>query len=122
MEIREAAGEDLPAVMNVLDGAALEIDVETVRAGIDGDGTLVAVSDDGGRVLGAVVLDGGHVVAVAVRRRRRGQGLGSALLEAAAERRERLVAEFDADLRPFYEGLGFAVEHTGEPGRWCGER
>jgi GNAT superfamily N-acetyltransferase len=107
--------------MNVLDGAALAVDVETVRAGIEGDGTLVAVSDDG-RVLGALVLEGAEIVAVAVRRRRRGQGLGSELVEAAAERRERLVAEFDAALCEFYAGLGFDLTRLEEPGRWRGVR
>jgi len=68
------------------------------------------------------VLDGDHVDAVAVRRRRRGQGIGTALVEAAADRRDRLTAEFDADLRTFYEGLGFVVEETDEPGRLRGVR
>lgn len=122
MRVREADPEDLPDVMNVLDGAALEIAVETVRAGIDGDGTLVAVPDDGDRILGALVLDSQHVVAVAVRRRRRGQGIGSALVEAAADRRERLTAAFDSDLRAFYEGLGFVVESGDKPGRLRGTR
>ncbi|RLM96427.1 GNAT family N-acetyltransferase [Haloarcula sp. Atlit-7R] len=115
MRVREATEADLPAVMNVLDGAALEIDVATVRGGIERDGTLVAVSGDGetttsDRVLGALVLDGDRVAAVAVRRRRRGQGIGTRLVEAALDRRDRLIAEFDADVRPFYERLGFDVE------------
>lgn len=122
MFVRDATVGDLPDVMNVLDGAALSIDVETVRAGIDGDGVLVVVSEDGERVLGALVLDGAHVEAVAVRRRRRGQGIGTALVEAAADRRERLTVAFDADVKPFYEGLGFTVEPAEEPGRWRGER
>ncbi|MBV0902094.1 GNAT family N-acetyltransferase [Haloarcula salina] len=118
MRVREATEGDLPAVMNVLDGAVLEIDVATVRAGIEGDGTLVAVSGDArtdsesgtDRVLGALVLDGDRVAAVAVRRRRRGQGIGTALVEAALDRRDRLTADFDAGVRPFYERLGFDVE------------
>ncbi|RLM48029.1 N-acetyltransferase [Haloarcula sp. Atlit-47R] len=115
MRVREATEADLPAVMNVLDGAALEIDVATVRGGIERDGTLVAVSGDGetttsDRVLGALVLDGDRVAAVAVRRRRRGQGIGTRLVEAALDRRDRLIAEFDTDVRPFYERLGFDVE------------
>ncbi|WP_424002066.1 GNAT family N-acetyltransferase [Haloarcula salina] len=117
MRVREATEDDLPAVMNVLDGAALEIDVATVRAGIAGDGTLVAVSGgfegdaatETDRVLGALVLDGDRVAAVAVRRRRRGQGIGTALVEAALDRRDRLIADFDADVHPFYDRLGFDV-------------
>ncbi|QIO21559.1 GNAT family N-acetyltransferase [Haloarcula sp. JP-L23] len=139
MFVRDATVADLPDVMNVLDGAALSIDVETVRESIAEDGTLVACeggersrSDerpggplapaDGERVLGALVLDGDHVAAVAVRRRRRGQGIGTALVEAAAERRQRLTAAFDADVKPFYEGLGFTVETVDEAGRWRGTR
>ncbi|WP_336336353.1 GNAT family N-acetyltransferase [Haloarcula brevis] len=127
MRVREATEGDLPAAMNVLDGAALEIDVTTVRAGIAGDGTLVAVSGDGAgtendRVLGALVLDGDRVAAVAVRRRRRGQGIGTALIEAALDRRDRLTADFDADVRPFYERLEFDVTPLAEPDRFRGER
>jgi GNAT superfamily N-acetyltransferase len=131
MRVREATEGDLSAVMNVLDGAALETDVATVRAGIAGDGTLVAVAGGSGgdtatesdRVLGALVLDGDHVAAVAVRRRRRGQGIGTALVEAALDRRDGLTADFDADVRPFYERLGFDVEPLGDEGdRFRGTR
>ncbi|MFC6974861.1 GNAT family N-acetyltransferase [Halomicroarcula sp. GCM10025709] len=119
MRVRDATVEDLPSVMNVLDGAVLATDVERVRASIARDGTLVAVTEDE-QVVGALVLDGGRVDAVAVRRRRRGQGIGTALVEAAADRRERLTAEFDAAVRPFYESLGFTVESLAEPGRCRG--
>ena len=125
MHVRTATADEVPAVMNVLDGAVLSIAVETVRAGAEDDGTLVAVSDDdpaAERVLGALVLDGTHVEAVAVRRRRRGQGIGTALVEAALDRRDRITAEFDADVRPFYEALGFTIEALDEPDRFRGER
>ncbi|GGK57888.1 N-acetyltransferase [Haloarcula sebkhae] len=111
--------------MNVLDGAVLSIAVEIVRAGAEDGSTLVAMSGDnetGGRVLGALVLDGTHIEAVAVRRRRRGQGIGTALVEAALDRRDQLTAEFDADVRPFYEGLGFDTKPLDDPGRYRGER
>jgi GNAT superfamily N-acetyltransferase len=122
MQVREATVGDLPDVMNVLDGAVLDADAATVRERIGAESVLVAVSDDGERVLGALVLDGSHIDAVAVRRRRRGQGIGTALVAAAADRRERLTAEFDADLRPFYEKLGFDIESADERGRLWGER
>ena len=122
-EIRDATVRDLPDVMNVLDGAVLRADAAAVRGHIADDEVLVAVAEaDAERVLGALVLDGTHIDAVAVRRRRRGQGIGTALVEAAADRRGRLTAAFDADLRPFYETLGFTVEQTDEPGRLWGER
>ena len=104
--VRGATSEELPAVMNVLDGAMLDVEVEFVRNRTPGE-VLVAVED--GRILGALVLDGDEIVAVAVRPGRRGQGIGSALVEAVTEGRGRLVAEFDTRLRPFYEPLGFDV-------------
>lgn len=122
MDVREATSDDVPAVMNVIDGAALEIDVETVHDGIDTGGTLVAVSDDSERILGALVLDGDHIEAVAVRRRRRGQGIGSTLVEHAIDRRERVTASFSADVRPFYESLGFEIEPDDDPDRYRGRR
>ncbi|KZX46930.1 GNAT family N-acetyltransferase [Haloarcula sp. K1] len=126
MHVRTATADEVPAVMNVLDGAVLSIAVETVRAGAEDDGTLVAVSDDdpaAERVLGALVLDDTHIEAVAVRRRRRGQGIGTALVEAALDRRDCVTAEFDADVRPFYEALGFDVTPLAdEADRFRGER
>ncbi|WP_225335639.1 GNAT family N-acetyltransferase [Halomicrobium urmianum] len=109
MRVREATPDDRAAVANVVDGAVLAVDDDVLARSLDVGETLVAVSDDTDRVLGALVLDGNRIAAVAVRRRRRGQGIGSALVEAAAERRERLTAEFDADVRPFYESLGFEI-------------
>lgn len=122
MRVREADTEDVAAVLNVLDGAALETEYERVRAGVEEDQVLVALrgEDADGTVLGALVLDGDHIDAVAVRPNRRGQGIGTALVEGAADRRERLVAEFDADVRPFYERLGFAVQPSPEQGRYRG--
>lgn len=82
---------------------------------------LVAVEDD--RVLGAVALDGTAIEAVAVRPNRRGRGIGTALIEAAAERRDALVAAFDGQVLPFYQALGFDVEPiAGEPDRYQGRR
>jgi GNAT superfamily N-acetyltransferase len=112
--VREARPDEHPAALGVLDGAMLETD-RTEESTL-----LVAV--EGGRVLGALVLDGERVDAVAVRRRRRGQGIGTALVQAAATRRERLVAEFREEVRPFYESLGFEVKRGGEGGRLRGVR
>lgn len=116
MRVREARPGEHAAVMAVLDAAMLDTDPGAVRERIP-EGVLVA--DEGGRLLGALVLAGEEVEAVAVRPGRRGQGLGTALVGAAADRRDRLVAEFDAGLRPFYEGLGFEVEPA-EGGRFRG--
>lgn len=110
--IREARPEEFVAVMRVLEGALLEIDPDRLRAAIDRGEALVAVKDD--RILGALVLDGSHIEAVAVRRKRRGRGIGSALVGAGAARTGQLTAEFDPGVRPFYEALGFEIEPRGE--------
>lgn len=124
VSVRPAAVADLPDAMNVLDGAALAADAGRLRSAIDREEVLVAVAGDPGaeRVLGVLVLDGEEITAVAVRRRRRDRGIGTALVEAAADRRDRLVAEFRTDVRPFWESLGFAIEPAAEPGRYRGVR
>ncbi len=110
VQVREATTEELPDVLNVLDGAALETDTGRLRGAIDSGDVLVAVTgEDSERILGALVLDQAVITAVAVRRRRRGQGIGTALVEAAARRRDRLVAEFDARVRPFWASLDFEI-------------
>lgn len=125
MRVREARPGEHAAAMAVLDAAMLDTGAASVRERIPRD-VLVAVAGDDARtsrVLGALVLAGDEVEAVAVRPGRRGQGIGTALVEAAARRRDRLTAEFHADLRPFYEKLGFAVEPVAdEEGRLRGER
>jgi GNAT superfamily N-acetyltransferase len=140
--VRPATTEDLTGVLGVLDAAALATDPERVRASVARGDAFVAVresasgaDDAGGTVLGALVLadsgvpdsaesagpDTAEIDAVAVRRRRRGQGIGRALVAAAADRYDRLVAEFDAGVGPFYESLGFAVEAVdGERDRYRG--
>jgi GNAT superfamily N-acetyltransferase len=119
METRTARPADRPAVMNVLDGAVLAVDAGTVRERIDRDTVFVAVAD--GRLVGACVLDGPEIDAIAVRRRRRGQGIGRRLVECAAESVDGdLRADFHRRVRPFYEALGFAIEPTDEPDRFRG--
>jgi GNAT superfamily N-acetyltransferase len=115
---------------------------DDLRERIEAGDVLVAIDGDDSPVLGALVLGprqcGGHggardegasadvaasahVDAIAVRRARRGRGVGTALVRTASERHPRLTAEFDADVRPFYESLGFEVEAvSGEKGRFRG--
>jgi GNAT superfamily N-acetyltransferase len=124
-EIREATDDEIADATSVLDAAMLAVDRERVRtlAGDDDGAVLVAIADGEattGVVLGALVLDGREIAALAVRPRRRGGGIGSALVRAAAERTDGpLLASFDAARRPFYERLGFAVER-GDGGRYRG--
>ena len=104
MELRRAAADETAAVRGILDAAMLQFE----DAALEEETTLVAAVE--GRLLGALVLNGEEVVAVAVRPGRREQGVGTALVEAAAARRERLTADFDLEVRPFYESLGFEIE------------
>jgi GNAT superfamily N-acetyltransferase len=119
--VREARPDERVAVRRMIDAAMLE--PGDVAGAVDRGDALVAVAD--GRVSGALVREprrnGARIAAVAVTRSRRGQGIGSALVAAAGERAGRLTAEFDAEVRPFYESLGFAGE-PGEAGRLRGER
>lgn len=116
MEVRDATPADAVAVRNVIDGAALELGVRDLEAAIlAGD---VAVAVESGRVLGTLVLDGEEIVTVAVRRRRRDQGIGRALVAAARGKRDRLFATFDPDVRPFWERVGFDVTGRTDAGRY----
>lgn len=63
----------------------------------------LAAHDDAARI------DAAHIDAVAVRRARRGQGIGSELVCAAAARHARLTAAFDPGVRPFYDALDFEI-------------
>ncbi|WP_435067996.1 ubiquitin-like small modifier protein SAMP2 [Haloplanus sp. C73] len=117
--VRPATRDDHLDVMRVLDGAMLEIDSETVRDRIAAGDVSVATLGD--RVVGALVLDGDRVTAVATRKRRRGQGVGTALVSAALADRGRLVAEFDPRVRPFYESLGFDIDSVGGSDRLRGQ-
>ena len=122
MDVRPAREEELHGVCNVLDGGLLAVGHDTVTDAIPVGNVLVAVEthDRGEPPLGTLVLGGDKIRAVAVRRRRRGQGIGTALVEAALDRRGRLVAGFDGRVRPFWESLGFTLEETDEEDRYRG--
>jgi GNAT superfamily N-acetyltransferase len=111
--VRPARKAELVAVMGLLEGALLEVDHRTVRAAVEADDALVAV-EEGWPPAGALVLDGERITAVAVRPARRREGVGSTLVAAAADRRDRLLAEFRPELVPFYRSLGFDIERLGE--------
>jgi GNAT superfamily N-acetyltransferase len=114
MNVRNATTEERTAARAICNAAMLDVDDRTRQRSV----LLVAVEDD--RVLGALVLDDTGIDAIAVRPGRRGQGIGSALVEAAADRCGRLVAEFDPGVRPFYEALGFDISCEAAAGRCRG--
>ncbi|WP_336001510.1 GNAT family N-acetyltransferase [Halorientalis halophila] len=120
MRVRDATPEDVPAVATVVDAGGLALSHDALVDAVDADAVLVAVTE--GRILGALVLEGDAIEAIAVRPGRRDQGIGTALVAAAADRRERLVAEFDSRVRPFWASLGFAIEPAADPGRLRGVR
>jgi GNAT superfamily N-acetyltransferase len=127
--IRTATADDELAVRRVIDGAMLEVPQNLTNL-LESEQVLVAVAE---RVGGALVLvrpaaadvptlaptdEASHIASVAVRRRRRGSGIGAALVRTAAERvSSPLTAEFRPSVRPFYESLGFDIrEIDGESG------
>lgn len=124
MHVRSATAGEVPAVRNVLDGALLEMEMSRLERAIDRNDVLVAVRNSqssNGQILGALVLEDGNVLGVAVRKRRRDQGIGTTLVEAAAAREaSHLSAEFHRRVRPFWESLGFAIEETDEDDRFRG--
>lgn len=113
--VREAKPDERAAVRNVVDGAGLALDSALLGSALQSGDVLVGVPADrpDGPILGGLILDGDRIVAVAVRQARRGQGTGTALVEAAAARRDRLVAEFDPAVRPFWAALDFEIEAVG---------
>ncbi|WP_255494088.1 GNAT family N-acetyltransferase [Halarchaeum sp. CBA1220] len=122
--VRPARASERVDVLSVLDAAMLETDAEALADHIDAGSVLVAVAGERSeRVVGVVEAreteSGAHIEGVAVRQKRRNQGIGTALMEAAAERWRPLTADFDADVRPFYETLGFDVVET-DDGRYRG--
>ena len=134
--IEPATPEDRLDSLRVLDAAMLETDSAQVAERIDAGDALVARFKKTGAVVGALVATRPepsryHVDAVAVRRARRGRGIGSALVAAAVARAEReeavavVTAAFDAKLRGFYTDLGFTAvpdTETQEAGRLRGRR
>lgn len=124
--IREAITDDTLTVRRLLDAAMLEPgDVETrvaagdVLVGRRRRESVGSSSPSSAAILGVAVLEpiesqGAHLGAIAVRRRHRNRGLGTALVTAALEREGRLTATFDERVRPFYQRLGFVIETIDE--------
>ena len=118
--VEPAQSDDHIDILRVLDAAMLVTDAETVDGRIAAGDALVARFDRTGAVVGALVATRPaprelHVDAIAVRRSRRGRGIGSALIEAVVQRAERdhdialVTAAFDDELGGFYRDIGFDV-------------
>ena len=120
VSVRPAAIDEQAAVASVLDSAMLETD--GFEAALADGRVLVAVAD--GRVLGAILYttphagEHAHIVAIAVRPGRRGQGIGSKLVAALATDGTEITAEFESAVRPFYESLGFSIDSRGDGLLW----
>lgn len=111
VSVRAATTAECDDAMFLLDAAMLEADAGAVRRRVRAGSVLVAEAD--GRVVGVCVLDGREIQQIAVRRERRGRGIGTSLVVAAADRIDGpLTAEFADRVRPFYESLGFEIRET----------
>lgn len=117
-EIQAADSSHIRVVKALCDAGMLDISLQTIQTQTAADNVLIAVDAD--RIIGTCVLVpregdlGAHIEALAVRRRRQGQGIGSALVRAASNRYETLTADFSPHLRDFYEALDFTVIKAGE--------
>jgi ribosomal protein S18 acetylase RimI-like enzyme len=130
--VREATDGDADEVVRLLDAAMLDFDRERARERVRAGNTLVAVlrghnreervsadADTAGRedrivgacILGASPTGPAEIEQIAVHRSRRGRGIGTTLVDAAATRTDNpLVARFREGVRPFYESLGFEID------------
>jgi GNAT superfamily N-acetyltransferase len=136
------------ALVAVVDGEAEPTepsDRRVVGVCVLGDAAVEATIDGGGVANGDGVVDDDEVARgggtgtdenaagiddateieqLAVHRSRRGRGIGRDLVETAAERADgALVVRFPAQVRPFYEALGFEIRETdGDDSRPLGVR
>ena len=108
--VRFASEPDANDVIATLDSAMLEVDRDLVREAIRNGDVLVAGDDH--HIRGAAVLDEATITAIGVHPADQGQGIGSALIDAAQADRGRLTAEFGDAAHPFYDALGFDITQT----------
>lgn len=110
MFVRAATTADIPGVQTVVDAGLLELDSSTLAEAVNREAVFVAVNESNETVLGALVLDDTEIVAIAVRKRRQGQGIGTDLVETAVGRHGPLRAAFHERVRPFWESLGCPID------------
>ena len=130
--IENATPTDRLDIVRVLDAAMLQTDISVLAERIAADAVICARFERTGAVVGAVVVrrpatDTAHIDALAVRRARRGRGIGSALVgqvvaaETANEAVSWVTAGFDPGVKPFYRACGFVIA-AGDDGRLVGRR
>jgi len=127
MEICQATPAHHAELLSILDAAAIRTDGDATRSAIERGDVLIALPDYGIEaqrdhsvpVVGTLAVDDAEIVAIAVRPGRRGQGIGRALVTRAKQDRQRLVAEFDPGVRPFWAAVGFEIQ-KGESNRLTG--
>lgn len=124
--VEAPAGDDRLDVLRVLDAAMLSVDADGLADRIDAGDVFVARAERTEAVVGALVTSRPepgrlHVTALAVRRERRGRGIGSALVADAVAhavrhpRIQRVTAAFDSSIERFYTDLGFEIDpHSGD--------
>ncbi len=128
LDITVATPTDRLAVRRLIDAAALSLaDValpECLAAGTvllarrrRPVGTIVLTTP--ARDRNDTPLDGGaHIVATAVGRAQRDRGVGTALVDAAADRWTPLTARYAPGVRPFWDSVGFGAIRTGDDRYW----
>ena|GEM_PF-4348775 len=112
MRVRQSREEDELDVRRVLDAAMLDFSY--------GDADIRLVAESEGTVLGALLASeherggGAHIEAVAVRQSRRGNGVGSELVEALTKSYVPVTADCRPGITEFYETLGFRTVESGD--------
>lgn len=109
--VRVAASDDRLVVRRLVDGAALSLAAVSLPERLAAGDVLLATRDrrPQGTLVATSRATGTHIVAVAVRRRVRGQGIGSALVTTAHNRWGTLTAVASEAVLPFWQANEFQV-------------
>lgn len=115
--VRVATPTDRVVVRRLIDGAALSLAEVSLPERLAAGDVLLATRET--RPQGTLVTtpraESTHVVAIAVRRRVRDQGIGSTLVTTAARRWGTMTATATEDVLPFWRANDFEVtDKTGE--------
>ena len=131
VSIEPATPADRLDIVRVLDAAMLQTDVSALAERIAADAVICARFERTGAVVGAVIVtrpatDTAHIDALAVRRARRGNGIGSALVARAVAAASgdsavrRVTVGFDDPLTSLYTDCGFDIAQDDGENRWVG--